>query len=103
MPKSAESQNVVFEVRSKCSNCQSVLRTYNKATKQTSCYQCGKKQPKPRIDIEKLKFEGKMPDLSYLEKKQNAQGCPACGNGTVKISNKDDVLFECAKCGKSVE
>jgi hypothetical protein len=99
MPKEAdENLNVTFEVSSKCSKCHSVLRTYNKGTKQTICYQCGKKQPKPRIDIEKLRFEADMPDLSCLDEKEKAV-CPVCGNGTVKISKRTDVLFECAQCG----
>jgi hypothetical protein len=51
--------------------CRSVLRTYTKETKQTTCNQCGKQRPKPRLDIENLKFEA--PDLSNLEKTEKTE------------------------------
>ena len=117
-PLSIENQEVVFQVASKCAKCGSELRKYNKKSKQTRCYGCGKNQPKPRIDIDNLEFFDESPDLSFLEKRkkqtiapsnhkksaqdsnQQKQVCPFCGNDSVKLSDKDDVLFECSKCGK---
>ena len=67
MTKTSENQEVVFEVDSKCSRCGSMLRAYNKETKQTRCYGCSKKQPNPKIDMNSLDFDENPPDLSYLE------------------------------------
>ena len=117
-PLSIENQEVVFQVASKCSKCGSELRKYTKKSKQTRCYKCGKNQPKPRIDIDNLQFFDELPDLSFLEESkkqiiapsnhkqsvgnsdQQKHVCPFCGNDSVKLSDKDGVLFECSKCGK---
>jgi hypothetical protein len=64
----SEFKEVVFEVSSKCSQCGSLLRAYDKKSKQTRCYNCNKKQPHPRIDIDSLPFEPNPTDLSSFEK-----------------------------------
>lgn len=65
------SQNVVFEVCSKCSDCGSILRTYNKITKETKCHQCGKKQPNPHQNLNNLELDNNPIDLSFLENEKN--------------------------------
>ena len=106
-----EFKEVVFEVCSKCSQCGSVLRAYDKNSKQTRCYKCNKKQPNSRIDIESLPFEPNPPDLSYLEEKItltnlhpfHSQGlsCRCCGskNEMLWIEGKTVYLI-CADCKK---
>ncbi|MGE5533370.1 MAG: hypothetical protein ACM3UN_03365 [Bacillota bacterium] len=92
------SQNTVFEVCSKCSCCGSTLRIYNKLTKKTTCNQCGKKQPKPKLDLDKLKYYDDAPDLSFIE-----ESCH-CKNPSGWFStNKDgrEIVF-CQRCGKEI-
>jgi hypothetical protein len=77
-PALIEHQEVVFQVASKCTECGSELRTYNKNSKQTRCNSCGKKQPNPRIDMDKIEFFEERPDLHLEEKVTVSEGIPVC-------------------------
>ena len=116
-PVSIEHQEVVFQVASKCTECGSELRTYNKNSKQTRCNSCGKKQPNPRIDMDKIEFFEEQPDLSYLEEKVPlSEGIPICSFCHPEIPKNYDSkkeLFErvddafdlvtcCSKCNRIV-
>lgn len=95
------SQNTVFEVRSKCSSCGSFLRSYNKITKETKCYQCGKKQPNPKQDLNNLETDNSQIDLSVLEEERNAF-CQ-CKKPNGWFDSKDGNKIVCQKCGKEID
>jgi ribosomal protein S27E len=114
-PALIEHQEVVFQVASKCTECGSELRTYNKNSKQTRCNSCGKKQPNPRIDMDKIEFFDERPDLS-LEKKVTAlEEIPICSfcNPTIPTNYNpvehlsetikgENLVCVCNKCNRVV-
>ncbi len=138
-----EKKHIMCPVSSPCLNCGSTLRIYDKESRKTFCFDCGKKQSHPHNlaiilyerQYQKLKnasfedgepcpvcnlrgeilFESGLRVCLYCNKtksneptaqtseKASGKICRFCGNDTVKLSSKDEALFECAKCGKSVE
>jgi len=64
----------------RCADCDAIIKT---------------KQSVSTSDQKKVKQQKKAD--CYQQKKQ---ACSFCGNDSVKLSDKDGVLFECSKCGK---